>query len=115
MAKQKTDDAPDAGPPPTIAPPPPKTTGGTGPESSGAPRGRPAGQGPLPRVIDQLERAGKGQTRYKVRGEWPEGCSGPLYVLAEEGDQKGAVTCYLRSRDLASKPDVKTVVTELSD
>ena len=62
--------------------------------------GKPADPtGPLPRVVDQLDRAVAGTTRFKVR------CNnyGPRktrYILAKDGDEKGARECYLKAEGL---------------
>lgn len=109
-AKRKADDAPEEKPPPPF---------GTA---------KPAGPGALPRVVPELARAGKGETRYKIacRNYSPQKTR---YVLADEGDEAGAVACYLRANGLdvvlaklrgrAQKPDdveaPDLVVTELAD
>jgi hypothetical protein len=89
---------------------------------------RPAGAGKLPRVVDQLARAGAGETRFKIacRNYSPQKTR---YVLARAGDEDGAVACYLHANGLdkhiaklkgrapADKPpeQPELVVTELAD
>lgn len=61
---------------------------------------RPAATGGvLPRVVDQLERAVAGTTRYKIgcRNYAPQKTR---YILAAEGDEEGAVECYLKANGL---------------
>jgi hypothetical protein len=62
---------------------------------------RPAGPGALPRVISELERAGRGETRFKIacRNYSPQKTR---YVLAGAGDEAGAIDCYLRANGLAA-------------
>lgn len=103
---------------------------GTDPEKPPPPYGtaKPAGPGALPRVVPELARAGKGETRYKIacRNYSPQKTR---YVLAAEGDEDGAVECYLQANGLdkvlaklkkrAKDPDdveqPELVVTELAD
>jgi hypothetical protein len=54
-----------------------------------------AGDGPLPRIIHENERAPKGTTRYIVHAAVPDTPVNRLYVLAQEGDRQGAVLHYL--------------------
>jgi hypothetical protein len=55
--------------------------------------------GPLPRVVNQLDRAPRGASRFKVR------CANYLprkvrYVLARPGDEAAAKECYLKAEAL---------------
>lgn len=103
MAKERDDDHGKGGP--ATAPPAREHKGG-GAEKAGEPKAPPAPEGgPLPRVVGQDARAGKGESRYKVRAEWPDGQAGAAYVLAAAGDRDGAVECYLAFRGLAQKRD----------
>lgn len=81
-----------------------------------------AAPAPQPRVVDPLERAPAGLTRYKIRAEVPGFPSRTLYVLAK--DQPGAEKCYKEAAkvaehekylDDASKAAVRLVVTVLPD
>jgi hypothetical protein len=78
--------------------------GGQAGEMTPAPFGtpQPAGRGALPRVVSQLARAGKGETRYKLHCRNHEGCE-PAYVLAAAGDQAAAEACYLEHTGLAAR------------
>lgn len=55
--------------------------------------------GDLPRVVDPLERAVDGTTRYKVVCR-NYGGRKVRYVLAKRGDEAGAVACYLKAEGL---------------
>jgi len=72
----------------------------------------PAGPGDLPRVVPELARAGRGETRYKIAlrgGDHPT-----RYVLAL--DAKSAEACYLAAEGLAAvPPDARLAVTTLPD
>jgi len=81
-----------------------------------------AAAGPLPRVVDPIERAPAGATRYKIRAEVPGFPTRTLYVLAK--DQASAEKCYREAAKLAeqekylddaSKAAVRLVVTVLPD
>jgi hypothetical protein len=89
--------------------------------------GKPAeAKGVLPRVIDQLERAVAGTTRFKIRCN-NYGPKKTRYVLAADGDEKGARECYLKAEGLDKELDrlekltpgkvepADLVVTELPD
>jgi hypothetical protein len=54
----------------------------------GAPRAADP-KGELPRFVEPVERAGEGQTRFKVRGD-SHGVNTTRYVLAKKDDRKGA-------------------------
>ena len=99
MAKKKPEaDAPPPAPP-GVPPDGPVTAGveDRSPPEFGTPK--PAGPGNLPRVVDQLARAGGGETRFKVRcNNYPP--RAPRYVLAAGGDEAGAVACYLAAEGL---------------
>jgi hypothetical protein len=90
---------------------------------------RKAGPGELPRICHPLERAGKGQRRFKIscRNYGPQPTR---YILADEdATEDDAKHCYLESTSLGAElarlkenagPDVKIeppawVVTELAD
>jgi hypothetical protein len=83
--------------------------------------------GPVPRVVDQLDRAPKGFARFKIRcNNWHP--QKTRYVLAkpDEAGRKAAIDCYLKANGLdkamarvkangtePEPPDL--VVTELAD
>jgi hypothetical protein len=64
-------------------------------QEEGPPTAVLAGDGPLPRVIHENERAPRGTTRYLVHATVPDTPVSRLYVLAQEGDKQGAVLHYL--------------------
>ena len=66
---------------------------------------------PAPRVCHQLERAGNGLSRYKLRGEGPAGTSPLKYVLA--ADAAEAEAFYRAKFKLGDA--VAVVLTELAD
>lgn len=77
-------------PPPGQQPPADRT--------AGAPSYDKPGQ--LPRVVNQSDRAGPGERRYKIRADVPGEVAPTLYVLAEEGDVQGAVRAYAHAARL---------------
>jgi hypothetical protein len=57
----------------------------------------------VPRVINPGLRAEEGFSRFKIRADVPGENTRTLYVLAKEGDQKGAEDCYLKACGLDRK------------
>lgn len=104
MAKDTLKRRPDMDPPPPAPPgvPPDGPVSPGGDAATPPPHGtaRPAEPaGPLPRVVDPLERAGRGQQRFRVacHNYAPRKAR---YILAAEGDEAGARACYLAAEGL---------------
>lgn len=115
MAKTKADAAP---PLPPGVPPDGAPVGGSDSSKAPPPFGtpKPAGKGELPRVVSELARAGRGETRFKIVARHANDSCKARYVLADAGDKAGAEACYLKAEGLADLPaDSRLVTTELPD
>jgi hypothetical protein len=96
----------------------PPVLGGDGDAPKPPPFGAPvpAGAGDLPRVVPELARAGRGETRFKIAARTAGDSLATRYVLAAAGDRAAAEACYLAAEGLtALPPDGRLVVTQLPD
>lgn len=69
------------------------------------PDGRTLAQTGLPRLINPGDRAGKGETRYKIRADIPGETQPTWYIMAAKDDDDGARRLYLEETGLQQKMD----------